>query len=543
MAPLRFTATTIPSPPLLHPIHKHYPSITAPSRRPRRYPRLTNPPLSSHNRFTTDSNSAFKLPPLSVPPYSSKPHVAVSATPFPLSSTPSVTHSRPTQHPSLPPPFSTPAYPAPTPCSASPPLEPQIHSVPYSHSLSSPPRTFLHAPTRSSPVPQRSTYPHADYSSPVTSSPYSAPSVGSAPYSTSHPPPPHHLPVQAPSVPSSHPIAPPRVTPPSLTPAQPVAPHSVAASHAPPYRTEAPLFPTSLYNAQPKPVPQSYWSASGPVTGGAQVRSLCNYNAQPVTSTAAHRSHVPNARATSTPAVQPVARQTPPAQSAPARRPTPVRSRSNKGFMPPPQPMEAVQHSYKRQRPSTVNCKSSCERVRISNITSESSSCTPPLSGAAVYRDHTGISRERSSGAVGTADGGGERRGQEEHTGFSSQGTAQAHPSYDVRRMQLTRDNELQRLQTIAAGKIKVKMNLRGRTKIEQWLQRDDVVTKATALVVRMLRLDAAILSYNSSARKTALEKMSNEELRLLEALMIRLGNRNGHANWLILTDGLNAQR
>lgn len=110
-------------------------------------------------------------------------------------------------------------------------------------------------------------------------------------------------------------------------------------------------------------------------------------------------------------------------------------------------------------------------------------------------------------------------------------------PSHnELRRVHLVRDTELQRVQTIARNKIKVKMNLRGRTKIEHWLLKDEVVSKAIALVVRAFALDSMVMSPNASARKVCLEKMKNDDLRLLEALMIRLGNKNGYDSWALLT-------
>lgn len=123
-------------------------------------------------------------------------------------------------------------------------------------------------------------------------------------------------------------------------------------------------------------------------------------------------------------------------------------------------------------------------------------------------------------------------------TEVDQRGSGTHRPSHnEFRRVRLVRDTELQRVQTIARNKMKVKMNLRGRTKIEHWLLKGDVVSKAIALLVRAFGLDSMVLSSSAPARKACLEKMKNDDLRLMEALMIRLGNKNGYESWELLTE------
>lgn len=111
---------------------------------------------------------------------------------------------------------------------------------------------------------------------------------------------------------------------------------------------------------------------------------------------------------------------------------------------------------------------------------------------------------------------------------------------YETRRLNLTREYELKRLRSLAQGKFSVKMNLRGRTKLESWLGSSVVTVKSTELIVVMFQLDNRVLSSRPEDRREALLNMENEDLRILEALMLRVTNRGGNANWLLLTGNFN---
>ena len=113
---------------------------------------------------------------------------------------------------------------------------------------------------------------------------------------------------------------------------------------------------------------------------------------------------------------------------------------------------------------------------------------------------------------------------------------------YEARRLQLMREYELKRLQTLAESKYGVKMNLRGRTKLEHWLGSDQVTNRATNFIVAMFSLDHRVLSPNADDRRVSLLNMRNEDLRILEALMLRVTNRSGHANWAQLTSSFTTQ-
>ena len=102
----------------------------------------------------------------------------------------------------------------------------------------------------------------------------------------------------------------------------------------------------------------------------------------------------------------------------------------------------------------------------------------------------------------------------------------------ETRRLLFLRDFEMQRLKTIAQGKFHVKMNLRGRAKLQNWICSDEVSWEATNFVLSMFNTDRRVLSKNDDVRRNALYDMSNEDLRILEALMARIHSRGGRQNW-----------
>lgn len=105
-----------------------------------------------------------------------------------------------------------------------------------------------------------------------------------------------------------------------------------------------------------------------------------------------------------------------------------------------------------------------------------------------------------------------------------------------MNRFRLVKEYELRKIEIGAATKYHVKMNLRGRSKLEQWLScADDDVANAVVFVTHELQLDPRITSNSSKERKLALYGMCNEKLRALEALMIRITTRDGRANWNLL--------
>jgi hypothetical protein len=129
----------------------------------------------------------------------------------------------------------------------------------------------------------------------------------------------------------------------------------------------------------------------------------------------------------------------------------------------------------------------------------------------------------------------------------SRAGSAQASPtgisvpserkrSQIERRYNLVRQFEIQKISGGAQQKEHVKMNLRGRTKLELWLAHAPPETlRAIELVGSVLKLDKSITSKLDTARRSALHAMRNEDLRACEALMIRIATRDGKANWRLL--------
>jgi hypothetical protein len=104
------------------------------------------------------------------------------------------------------------------------------------------------------------------------------------------------------------------------------------------------------------------------------------------------------------------------------------------------------------------------------------------------------------------------------------------------RRFNLVRQYEIQKISGGAHQKEHVKMNLRGRTKLEAWLTEAPPETlRAVQLIGAAFDLDERITSSVESARKAALHGMNNEDLRACEALMIRMNTRDGQANWHLL--------
>lgn len=86
-----------------------------------------------------------------------------------------------------------------------------------------------------------------------------------------------------------------------------------------------------------------------------------------------------------------------------------------------------------------------------------------------------------------------------------------------------------------ASGNIRahVRVNLRGRVKLQQFLsEATPVFVWAVELCVREFGLDVRLTSLDVHTRKAALSGMDNRQLRILEALMLRVQTRAGERNW-----------
>jgi hypothetical protein len=91
---------------------------------------------------------------------------------------------------------------------------------------------------------------------------------------------------------------------------------------------------------------------------------------------------------------------------------------------------------------------------------------------------------------------------------------------------------EMEKLSTMRTQRADVKMNLRGRAKIESWLLTAAPNTlRAVYFLVTLFSLDFRLMSKDDQERKIGLRDMSNFDLRLCEALMSRISSRDGAEN------------
>lgn len=108
---------------------------------------------------------------------------------------------------------------------------------------------------------------------------------------------------------------------------------------------------------------------------------------------------------------------------------------------------------------------------------------------------------------------------------------------HEIRRLHVTKEYELKKLERDAESKYRVKMNLRGRQKLENWLASGDLVALSSVkYLVLTLNLDRRLVSEEVKERQDALEDLDNRMLRKLEALKIRTSTRDGRTNWSLLT-------
>jgi hypothetical protein len=81
-----------------------------------------------------------------------------------------------------------------------------------------------------------------------------------------------------------------------------------------------------------------------------------------------------------------------------------------------------------------------------------------------------------------------------------------------------------------------VKMNLRGRARLEAWLSEAKPPTRrALAFIVDLFRMDALITSSYPEDRTGAMLNMTNEMLRVCDALMKRTRTKDGRFKWGLL--------
>lgn len=108
----------------------------------------------------------------------------------------------------------------------------------------------------------------------------------------------------------------------------------------------------------------------------------------------------------------------------------------------------------------------------------------------------------------------------------------------EMRRLHMTKDYELKKLESYAESRYHVKMNLRGRHKLQKWISTgEDIAVNSVLFLALVLNLDRRLVSESHVDRQSALEEMENEHLRMLEALMARTSTRDGHTNWSVLTE------
>lgn len=103
---------------------------------------------------------------------------------------------------------------------------------------------------------------------------------------------------------------------------------------------------------------------------------------------------------------------------------------------------------------------------------------------------------------------------------------------------------ELEKIQFQARERFSIRMNLRGRGKLEIWLTVDvgGVSKYAVEVAVGKLALDGRLLCGEVIGVRAALGAMSNEPLRILEALHTRVQSKDGMRNWAFIRSHLNAQ-
>jgi hypothetical protein len=102
------------------------------------------------------------------------------------------------------------------------------------------------------------------------------------------------------------------------------------------------------------------------------------------------------------------------------------------------------------------------------------------------------------------------------------------------KRIDLIRVHEITKLEVSACTA--VKMNLRGRTRLEHWLRTASQETRrAVTFIAATFQMDDGITSALPSERSRAMLNMTNDKLRLCDALMKRVTTRDGRFKWTLM--------
>lgn len=97
-------------------------------------------------------------------------------------------------------------------------------------------------------------------------------------------------------------------------------------------------------------------------------------------------------------------------------------------------------------------------------------------------------------------------------------------------------ETELNTVRGIGAARVNVKMNLRGRAKLESFfLSADGVVRAACRIAVPRLVGTGKVLGRDANTIRDALAELDNKQLRYLDALQDRLRTRSSTALWSVI--------
>ena len=97
-------------------------------------------------------------------------------------------------------------------------------------------------------------------------------------------------------------------------------------------------------------------------------------------------------------------------------------------------------------------------------------------------------------------------------------------------------ETELNTVRGMGAARVNVKMNLRGRAKLETFfLSADGVVRAACRIAVPRLVGSAKVLGRDANTIREALADLDNKQLRYLDALQDRLRTRSSTALWSVI--------
>jgi hypothetical protein len=104
------------------------------------------------------------------------------------------------------------------------------------------------------------------------------------------------------------------------------------------------------------------------------------------------------------------------------------------------------------------------------------------------------------------------------------------------KRLDLVKGYEVSKLEMCANMRNSVKMNLRGRARLEAWLSKAQSSTRrALSFVADIFHMDPLINSSYAEDRISAMLNMTNEMLRVCDALMKRTRTKDGRFKWGLL--------